>query len=134
MAEAGRAHGLLNTFLRLNKSFKKASMNIISDSDGQLQVTSTVTLPGPAYQTPRRGSGQSRSQGGRPGTRAPPPKAPKTPATPTPPLYPPLQEGEESEALLLQLLQLLQFLQLQPLSLPEGPGAVDLGPCSETSE
>ena len=29
----GRAHGQLNTFIRLNKSFKKASMNIISDSN-----------------------------------------------------------------------------------------------------
>ena len=37
-------------------------MNIISDSDGQLHVTIKVTLPGHAYQTPRRGSGQSRSQ------------------------------------------------------------------------
>ena len=58
MAEAGRAHGLLNTFLRLNKSPEKASMNIISDSDGHLQVTITVTIVKVSElgnQTPRRG-------------------------------------------------------------------------------
>ena len=92
MAEAGRAHGLLKTFLRLNKSHKKASMIIVSDSDGQLHVTIKVTLPGLTYQTPRRGSGQSRSQGGRPGTRAPPLKLLKLPQPLPLPL--PLQEGE----------------------------------------
>ena len=79
MAEAGRAHGLLNTFLRLNKSFKKASMNIISDSDGHLQVTITVTIVGQADQAPRRGGWQSNNQERGPGTRVPSPAAPSTP-------------------------------------------------------
>ena len=63
MAEAGRAHGLLNTFLRLDKSYKKASMNIISDSDGHLQVTITVTIVGQADQAPapRKGGRQSNT-------------------------------------------------------------------------
>ena len=44
MAEAGKAHGLLNTFLGLRKSHKEASMSIHSDSDGHLKVTITVTV------------------------------------------------------------------------------------------
>ena len=66
MAEAGRAHGLLNTFLRLNKSHKRASMNIISDSDGHLQVPLTVTIVG---QADHAGRVVLREVGGRRGGR-----------------------------------------------------------------
>ena len=84
MAEAGRAHGLLNTFLRLNKSYKKATMNIISDSDGHMQVTITVTIVGQADQAPRRGGRQSNNKERGPGTQAPRPAPPSSPAPPAP--------------------------------------------------
>ena len=85
MAEAGRAHGLLNTFLRLNKSHKRASMNIISDSDGHLQVTITVTIVGQADQAPRKGGRQSNNRERGPGTRVPSPGAPSAPSAPSTP-------------------------------------------------
>ena len=84
MAEAGRAHGLLNTFLRLNKSHKRASMNIISDSDGHVQVTLTVTIVGQADHASRKGGRQSNSRERGPGTRVPSPGAPSAPSTPSP--------------------------------------------------
>ena len=104
MAEAGRAHGLLNTFLRLNKSHKRASMNIISDSDGHLHVTITMTIVRQADQAPRRG-GRSPTIGR--GTPAPgsPPMGLLQPLQPPLPLplhlacHLPLLEGPEGEAL-----------------------------------
>ena len=85
MAEAGKAHGLLNTFLGLKKSHRKASMNITSDSDGHLQVTIKVTIARQAGQAPMVGGRQSSRQERGPGSQAPPPAPPAPPAPPTPP-------------------------------------------------
>ena len=108
MAEAGRAHGLLNTFLRLNKSYKKASMNIISDSDGHMQVTITVTIVGQADQAPMGGAGSPTTRRGALALR--------------PPALHPLHP------LHLQPLHPLH-LQQQPLSLQEETGAGVSEPC-----
>ena len=64
MAEAGKAHGLLNTFLGLKKSHRKATMSITSDSDGHLQVTITVTIAGQADQAPMVGAGSPADRRG----------------------------------------------------------------------
>ena len=83
-------------------------MNIHSDSHGDLKVTEKMTIAGQADQAHRRGGRHSSNQERGPGTLL---------------LH-----------LLLHLLHLQHPQQLQPLPLPEGPGAVVQEPCSETSE
>ena len=70
MVGAGNVHSLLWTFLRLRNTCKLASMNIHSDSYGDLTATVRMTITGQA----ERG----------PGTQAPSPVAPSAPTTPTP--------------------------------------------------
>ena len=105
MVGAGNVHSMLWTFLRLRNTCKLASMNIHSDSQGDLKVTMRMTIAGQADQAPRRGGRQSSSQLRGPGTQAP--VAPPAPTTPTPAPAP-------------------------HLPLPEGLGDVVLEPFSET--
>ena len=53
MVGAGNVHSLLWTFLRLRNTCKLASMNIHSDSHGDLKVTVRMTIAGQADQGPR---------------------------------------------------------------------------------
>ena len=78
MARVGELHRLFRTFLNLKTTCKKASLSLYSGGRGDCHVTLKVTDPGHGYQTPRRGSGPSRSQEVAPGTLAPssPPAAP----------------------------------------------------------
>ena len=79
MVGAGNVHSLLWTFLRLRNTCKQASMNIYSDSYGDLAVTVRMTFAGQADQAPRRGGRQSSRQERGPGTQAPSPVAPPPP-------------------------------------------------------
>ena len=71
MAGVGELHRLFRTFLNLKTTCKKASLSLYSDGSGDCHVTLRVTAPGHGYQTPRRGSGPSRSKEAAPGTLAP---------------------------------------------------------------
>ena len=84
MVGAGNVHSLLWTFLRLRNTCKLASMNIHSDSYGDLTVTLRMVTAGQADQAPRRGGRQSSRQERGPGTQAPSPAAPPAPPTPAP--------------------------------------------------
>ena len=84
MVGKGNVHRLLWTFLRLRNTCKLASMNIHSDSHGDLKVTVRMTIAGQADQAPRRGGRQSSNQERGPGTQAPSPVAPSAPTTPSP--------------------------------------------------
>ena len=57
MVGAGNVHSLPWTFLRLRNTCKLASMNIHSDSHGDLKLTVKMTIAGKADQAPRRGAG-----------------------------------------------------------------------------
>ena len=70
MAGIGELHRLFRTFLNIKTTCKKVSLNLYSDASN-CQVTLRVTVPGKGYQTPRRGSGPSRSQEAAPGNLAP---------------------------------------------------------------
>ena len=87
MAGVGKLHRLFRAFLILKTTCKKASLRLYSDGSN-CQVTLRVTAPGKGYQTPRRGSGPSRSQEAAPGTLATssPPAAPTVTAATAPAL------------------------------------------------
>ena len=129
MADAGRAHGLLNTFLRLNKSHKRASMNIISDSDGHLQVTITVTIVGQADQAPRKGGRQSNNRERGPGTRVPSPGAPSAPSAPYTPSPAPAKRAKRRGPGALLRDERRRLARIEPgLLIPDSPLPIPTGP------
>ena len=76
MAGVGELWRLLRTFLTLKSSCKTASLNITSDSDGDLSVTLKMSIAGQADQAPRRRGRQSSRQERGPGSQPPPPAPP----------------------------------------------------------
>ena len=74
---------LFRVFIRLQKTCSQARVSFSSDrdQDGDIHMSLTVRTPRNGDKAPRRRGHQSRSQGGRPGTRV---ATPETPETPTP--------------------------------------------------